>query len=193
MTFENYLKNSIEVKERILKDKNLLENIEKAANIVLEALRNNKTLYLCGNGGSFSDACHIAAEFTGRFLFDRKPLKAIVLGANPSHMTAVSNDYGYEYVFSRELEALGEEGDVLIGISTSGNSKNIIEAVKTARKKNIKTIGLLGKDGGKLKNLVDISIIVPANLTCHIQEAHITIGHYICYFVEEKFFKNKEG
>ena len=128
------------------------------------------------------------AELTGRFSFDRKPLKAIVLGANFSHTTAVGNDYGFDQIFSRELEALGEKGDVLIGISTSGNSVNVINAVKVAKKKNMKTIGLLGKGGGKLKDLVDISIIIPSNLTPHVQEAHITIGHFICYYIEEKLF-----
>ena len=115
-------------------------------------------------------------------------MKAIVLGANPSHTTAVGNDYGFDQIFSRELEALGEEGDVLIGISTSGNSLNVINAIKIAKRKNIKTIAFLGKGGGKLRDLVDIPIVVPSNLTPHIQEVHITLGHFICYYIEEKLF-----
>jgi len=187
-SFKNYLLKSIEVKKKILEDENLLFLINKAADTILNAFKKGKTLFLCGNGGSFSDACHLAAEFTGKFFFDRKPLKAIVLGANPSHTTAVGNDYGFDQIFSRELEALGEEGDVLIGISTSGNSLNVINAIKVAKRKNIKTIAFLGKGGGKLKDLVDIPIIVPSNLTPHIQEAHITLGHFICYYIEKKLF-----
>ncbi len=186
--FKDYIRKSIEVKRKILEDEKLINLIEKASDIILKTFKKGKTLYLCGNGGSYSDACHIAAEFTGRFFFDRKPLKAIVLGANFSHTTAVGNDYGFDQIFSRELEALGEEDDVLIGISTSGNSINVINAVKVAKRKNIKTIAFLGKSGGKLKDLVDIPIIVPSNLTPHIQEAHITIGHFICYYIEEKLF-----
>lgn len=141
-------------------------------------------ILLCGNGGSASDCQHIAAELTGRFVKERKPLPAIALTTDTSALTAIANDYGYREVFVRQLEALANTGDTLIAISTSGNSENIINAVALAKKKALRVIGLLGRDGGKLKDLCDISIVVPSDSTPRIQEAHILIGHTICEGIE---------
>jgi len=178
------LENHIEVTK---KTKELLPHIEKAANLCLNALKNNKKILIAGNGGSAADSQHFAAELTGRFKKERNSLPAIALTTDTSALTAIGNDYGFEYVFSRQLEGLGNRGDIFIGISTSGNSKNVIEAIKKAKEKNIKVITLLGKDGGKMKNLGDINIIIPSNETPRIQEMHIMILHMICQIIDEGF------
>ena len=178
------LENHIEVAK---KTKELLPYIEKAANLCLNALKNNKKILIAGNGGSAADSQHFAAELTGRFKKERVSLPAIALTTDTSALTAIGNDYGYKYVFSRQLEGLGNEGDIFIGISTSGNSKNIIEAIKKAKEKNLKVITLLGKDGGKMKKLGDINIIIPSNETPRIQEMHIMILHMICQIIDEGF------
>jgi len=164
------------------------DNIASASTMILESLKNGKKFLLAGNGGSAADAQHIAAELTGRYKKERPGIKAIALSTDTSALTAIGNDYGYEYVFSRQLEALGDSGDVFLGISTSGNSQNVIEALKKAKQIGIKTIGLSGKDGGAMASLCDINIVVPSNNTPRIQEMHILIGHTICMLIEDNLF-----
>ena len=162
----------------------LSEPICKAIEACREALANGGKIMFCGNGGSAADSQHLASEFTGRFIKDRRPLAAIALSTDTSALTCISNDYSFNEVFSRQVLGLGQANDCLVGISTSGNSTNIIEAIKAAKSKGIYTIGLLGRDGGKLKELCDLAIIVPSNTTARIQEAHILIGHSLCGGVE---------
>ena len=162
------------------------EKIIHYSNKMCHALENNGKIFFCGNGGSSSDSQHLAAEFTGRFKKDRKPLPAIALNADTAAITCIANDFGYDQVFSRQLEALGNSSDILIAISTSGNSPNVINAVKKSKEKNIYSIGLIGKDGGKLLNLCDSCITVKSNDTARIQEAHIFIGHILCTLIEKK-------
>jgi len=165
----------------------LLPLIKKAGEICTNALKKGNKVMICGNGGSAADAQHIAAELSGRFKKERMPLAGIALTTDTSALTAIGNDYGYEYVFSRQLEALGKEGDVLIAISTSGNSANVIRAIQSAEKIGIKIITLTGKDGGKMKEMGDINIIVPSNDTPRIQEMHIMTGHMICSVIDNEF------
>jgi D-sedoheptulose 7-phosphate isomerase len=181
-----YIRNSIAVKEEILKDEELLQNFEKLVNASANCIMNHGKIFFCGNGGSAADAQHIAAELTGKFLKDRQPIAAIALGTNFSYTTAVSNDYSYDDVFSRELQALAKPNDILIGISTSGNSNNVLHAINIAHQMNLLTSGWTGKNGGKIKNVVDIWLGMPTDFTPHIQEAHIMIGHAFCYFLESK-------
>ena len=163
----------------------LVESIEKLADVLIHCLKNDGTIFWCGNGGSASDSQHLAGELVGRFGGDRKPLKSIALNADSAVMTCIVNDYGYEHIFSRQVEALGGEGDVLVGITTSGNSQNVLHAFKVAKQKGIKTIGLLGKGGGKAASIVMQSIIVPSKSTARVQEMHILIGHILCDLIEE--------
>ena len=163
----------------------LAPQIEKVANHMIQALRNGKTIFWCGNGGSASDAQHLAGELVGRFVGDRKALKSISLNADSAVMTCIVNDYGYEYIFSRQVEGLGSEGDVLVGITTSGNSENVLNALAVANQKQMTTVGLLGKGGGKAVSLVSDAIIIDSNTTARIQEMHITIGHILCDLIEE--------
>jgi D-sedoheptulose 7-phosphate isomerase len=161
------------------------ESIYKVAKLLISCLENRGTIFWCGNGGSSSDSQHLAGELVGRFVGDRKPLKSISLTADSAVMTCIINDYGYEHVFSRQVEALGSKGDVLVGITTSGNSKNVLNALEVSKKKGIVTIGLLGKSGGDAAGFVDQSIIVPSNSTARVQEMHILIGHILCDLIEE--------
>jgi len=165
----------------------LLPLINKAANICVKALKNGNKIMLCGNGGSAADAQHIAAELSGRFKKERNALAGIALTTDSSTLTAIGNDYGFEYIFSRQVEAVGSKGDVLIAISTSGNSKNIINAIKSAKNIGIKIITLSGKNGGEMKNLGDVNIIIPSNNTPRIQEMHIMVGHMICEMIDREF------
>ena len=158
-----------------------------AAMIIKETLKANGKILLFGNGGSAADAQHIAAEFTGRFEKERKPLGAIALTTDTSALSAIGNDYGFDKIFTRQLEALAKEGDCIIAISTSGNSKNVINAVLKAKEMGCKTIGFLGKDGGELKKLCDVSIVIPSKRTARIQEMHILIGHILCYLVDLEY------
>ena len=167
--------------------KKLTNNIDIASKHAVKVLKNNKTIFFAGNGGSAADSQHIAAELVGRFKKNRKPLKAISLTTDTSILTAVGNDFGYETVFSRQLEALGTKGDLLICSSTSGNSKNILNVIKVAKRKKIKTIVLLGNNGGKCKNISDIPIVVESNNTARIQEVHILIGHIICEIIDKNY------
>lgn len=180
------IEQSIEVKNMILSDEKLLQSIESAVDVIVESLRNGGKIHFCGNGGSAADAQHLAAELSGRFYLDRQPLNAEALHCNTSYMTAVSNDYGYDFVFSRLLTASGRKGDVLVGISTSGNSRNIIEAYKVCKEKDIKIISLTGSTGGLMKDFGGILINVPSTDTPRIQESHIMIGHIICELVERR-------
>lgn len=161
--------------------------IEEFSNKTIDVLTNNKKVIFAGNGGSAADSQHLAAEFTGRFLRERKSLNAVALTVDTSALTAIGNDYSFDRVFSRQLEGIGQEGDLFVGISTSGNSKNIIECVKIAKEKGIFTVALLGNSGGKLKDLADLSIVVPSTTTARIQEMHILIGHLLCEAVDEHF------
>ena len=164
-----------------------IENLSLIAELMVEAFQRNKKVFLMGNGGSAADAQHLAAELVGRFKAERKALPAIALSTDTSILTALANDYGYENVFSRQILALASEGDVVIGISTSGRSPNVLKAIKVAGKLGCKTVGLTGQDGGDLGKMVDVSIRVPSHEVARIQEAHITIGHIICGLVEKAF------
>lgn len=184
---EILIEKSIAAKEALLKGQ--LENIEKAAKAVIEALKDGKKLLVFGNGGSAADSQHMAAELVGRFKTERKALPVIALTTNTSTLTAIANDYGYDQVFSRQVEALGLKGDIALGISTSGNSKNVIDALKKARSIGMKTIALSGGDGGNIAREADISIVVTTKDTPAIQESHILIIHIICALVEDGIFK----
>lgn len=164
----------------------LTPEIERAAGLISAALRGGRKLMLCGNGGSAADSQHIAAEMTGRFVKDRRPLAAIALSTDTSALTCIANDYSFDDVFSRQVLALGSRGDCLLAISTSGNSRNVIRAVDAARSTGIQIIGLLGRDGGALRAVCDAAIVVPSQTTARIQEAHIFIGHTLCALVEEE-------
>ena len=185
------IKKSIETKEKILNDKEIIYLIEKITEEIVSAFQTNKKVLICGNGGSAADAQHIAAELSGKFYLDRDPLPAEALHVNSSFLTAVANDYSYEQVFSRMVKAQGKQGDVLIAISTSGNSSNILKAIETANEKQMIVVGLTGQDGGKMKDFCKYLIKVPSTDTPRIQEAHILIGHIICQIVEQEIF-NKE-
>lgn len=183
---------NIAVQTAILQDAVLLESLEKAAEVCLLALKENKKLLFCGNGGSAADAQHLAAEFTGRFYLNRPALYAEALHVNTSYLTAVANDYSFDVVYSRMIEGIGQSGDVLIAISTSGNSNNIILAVEAAKAKGMTVIALTGKTGGLLAKKADILLNAPSTTTPRIQEAHILMGHCICENVEAQYFKNIE-
>lgn len=180
------LEESIEVK-RLVRE-SLVSKIAQAAGLIIEAYRKGGKLLLFGNGGSAADAQHIAAELIGRFERERRPLPAIALPADTSSVTAIANDYGYEFTFARQVEALAQEEDVVIGISTSGDSPNVLEAVKAAQEKGIKTIGLSGRGGGKLRELAELCITVPSDSIPRIQETHITIGHIVCSLIDREMF-----
>lgn len=177
------LNESAQLKEVIAKSQ--INKIESMVNLIVVAYKAGGKVLLFGNGGSAADAQHIASELVGQFMLKRQAFPAIALTTNTSILTAVANDYGYETVFSRQIEALVTEKDVVIGISTSGNSPNVVEAIETAKAKGAKTIGLTGGDGGELAQAVDLALIVPSDVTPRIQEAHITIGHIICELVEK--------
>lgn len=183
------IKKSIEVKNLIIENNSILNNIDNIVNDIVNTYKNNGKVLFCGNGGSASDAQHLAAELSGRFYFDRPPLFAEALHVNTSYITAVANDYSYDVVYSRLVKAFGKAGDILIAFSTSGNSKNIVEAVKEANNIGMITIGFTGEKGGLLKDICKYLINVPSNDTPRIQESHIMIGHIICEMVENKIFK----
>ena len=164
--------------------------IERVARLISDALAAGRTLYVMGNGGSAADAQHLAGEFVNRFLIERPPLPAIALTTDTSVLTSISNDYGYVDSFSKQVKALGKEGDVAIGISTSGSAANVIKAVKVAKEMGLKTVGLTGNDGGELAKVTDIAVIVDSPVTPRIQEVHITIGHVICEMVDRMLFQH---
>lgn len=179
---------SIDTKERLLKDASLLQTVATVVTVLTDAFRKGRRVYFCGNGGSAADAQHLAAEFSGRFYTDRKALPAEALHVNTSYLTAVANDYSFDVIYSRMIEGIGEAGDVLVGLSTSGNSPNIVKAFETARSKQMITVGFTGETGGKMKDLSDYLLNVPSKDTPRIQESHITLGHIICQLVEENYF-----
>ena len=182
------INDSINVKKQIIEDKALLETILKVAKEIVLAFKKDKKVLFCGNGGSAADAQHLAAELSGKFYFDREPLFAEALHVNTSYLTAVANDYSYEEVYSRLVKAKGRKGDILIGISTSGNSKNVIKAIEVANNIGMITVGMTGETGGKMKDICKYLINVPSKDTPRIQEAHIMIGHIICEIVEKELF-----
>lgn len=182
------IEQSIAVKQRILMDTGLCKRIEQAAKLIVQSLRDGGKIHFCGNGGSAADAQHLAAELSGRFYIERPPLNAEALHCNTSYLTAVGNDYGYEYVFARLLRGTGRKGDVLVGISTSGNSKNILKAYDVCKKLNIHIISLTGATGGAMKAQSDILLNAPSTDTPRIQESHIMIGHIVCELVETALF-----
>ncbi len=189
---QNYLKNQIAAsaatKEKILADEALLKIIENVATACVNVYKKSKKTMIAGNGGSAADAQHIAAELVGRYGFDRPSLPSLALTTDTSNLTAIGNDYGYDKVFSRQLEGMGQEGDLFIGISTSGNSQNVINAFLSAKEKGITTVALVGRDGGKMAAMADYAIIIPSNDTPRIQESHILIGHIICDVIEKEIF-----
>jgi D-sedoheptulose 7-phosphate isomerase len=187
-TIQLLIKDSIEVKEQMVHDEALIASIDKAALLITHVLMRGNRIYFCGNGGSASDAQHLAAEFSGRFYKDRKALPAEALHCNTSYLTAVANDYSYDVVYSRLVEGICNAGDVLVGLSTSGNSKNVVNAFEMARSMDVHTIGFTGSHGGNMKPLSDILLNMPSDDTPRIQESHILVGHIICQLVEEGFF-----
>lgn len=182
------ISNSVDNYNRVLNDKNLQETIEKIIVLCVKAFKDNKKMLFCGNGGSASDAEHLAAELSGRFYTNRPPLYAEALHVNSSYITAVANDFGYDETYSRMLQACGRKGDVLIGISTSGNSPNVVKAIKKANEIGLTTIGFVGINGGEMNGICDVIIKVPSDDTPRIQEVHILIGHIICQLIEEEMF-----
>lgn len=184
----NKIRESINVKEAICQDEPLLNTIKLVADTITHSLQTDHKILFCGNGGSAADAQHLAAEFSGRFYKDRLPLYAEALHCNTSYMTAVGNDYGYDQVYARILKGIGRAGDVLVAISTSGNSANILEAMKVAREQGMIIVSMTGSTGGKMKDGSDYLINIPSADTPRIQEAHITVGHIICEIVENNLF-----
>jgi len=182
------IKASIDTKQSVLQNEGLLKTIEASVDVIVNAFRNGNRVYFCGNGGSAADAQHLAAEFSGRFYTDRKALPAEALHCNTSYLTAVANDYSFDEIYSRLIDGIGEKGDVLVGLSTSGNSPNILKAFNTAKRKEMITIGFTGKSGGEMRTLCDHLINIPSTDTPRIQESHIMVGHIICQLVEEKYF-----
>ena len=182
-TIKQHISEHLKVIESI--DIGQKEEILLIANAMIQSLATGGTIFWCGNGGSASDSQHLAGELVGRFVGDRKPLRSLSLNADSAVMTCIINDFGYESLFSRQVEGLGSSGDVLVGITTSGNSQNVLKALETANKMSMTTVGLLGKGGGEAKNLAQHSIIIESNSTARIQEAHITVGHILCDLIEE--------
>lgn len=179
---------SIDVKTQVLNNEALLQTVEQVVTIIVDAFRKGNSVYFCGNGGSAADAQHLAAEFSGRFYKDRKALPAEALHCNTSYLTAVANDYSFEVIYSRIIDGVGKKGDILIGLSTSGNSANIVKAFEMARSKGLITIGFTGTTGGILKTISDYLVNIPSADTPRIQECHMLLGHSICQLVEEQYF-----
>ena len=187
-TIKNLITSSIEVKQALLSNESLIAQIDSIVTVVTQAFKNGNAVYFAGNGGSAADAQHLAAEFSGRFYKDRKALPSDALHCNTSYLTAVANDYSYDVIYARLLEGLAKKGDVLIGISTSGNSGNIVKAFEKAKEIGVVTIGFTGSKGGKMKDLSDYLINIPSDTTPRIQESHILVGHIICELVEQNIF-----
>ena len=185
---QELIQSSIKAKEAVLADEALLQKVQEVSNIIVEAFRADKKVLFCGNGGSAADAQHLAAEFSGRFYFDRDPLFSEALHVNTSYVTAVANDYSYDQIYSRLIKAKGRQGDVLIGMSTSGNSKNVIEAFKQGKENGMHIIAMTGETGGNMKDHCDVLLNMPSTDTPRIQECHMLLGHIICQLVEEALF-----
>ena len=186
--FENSIKKSIQLKNNILKDNEILKSVESIVDEIVKTFNSGGKVFFCGNGGSAADAQHLAAELSGRFYIDRPALYAEALHVNTSYITAISNDYGYDIIYSRLIEGFTKKGDILIGISTSGNSKNVVNALIKAKELDVLTISLTGNNGGKMKEISDYNINIPTTETPRIQECHILLGHIICQLVESKMF-----
>ena len=187
---KDILLESIQVKEEILR--NQVESIFEISQLMIDCLKKDGKVIVFGNGGSASDSQHIAAELVGRFKKDRSALAGIALTTNTSILTSLANDYGYDVVFARQVEALGKKNDVVLGISTSGKAKNVALGIKQAKKMGIKTVALSGGDGGEIVKLADVSLLVPSRITARIQEAHITIAHIICEMIEQELCKEQK-
>ena len=190
---KNIIKESIVVKNNVLTNDKLLQTINDIVDVLVAALKRGNRIYFCGNGGSAADAQHLAAELSGRFYKDRHALRAEAVHCNASYSTAISNDYSFDIVYSRLIEGIADAGDVLVGLSTSGNSVNIVKAFETARTKDVVTIGFTGMSGGLLKELSNYLINIPSTDTPRIQESHILIGHVICQLTEEYYFLTQEN
>lgn len=184
----NQINDSAATKKAIVENDALVNLLVEVAQACVEVYRKGKKILIAGNGGSAADAQHFAAELVGRYGFDRPSLPSIALTTDSSNLTAIGNDYGYEYVFSRQLEGLGQEGDLFIGISTSGNSQNVINAFTAAKDRGVTTVALVGRDGGKMAAMADYAIVVPSNATPRIQESHLLIEHMICDIIEKEIF-----
>ena len=185
---KNIVQASINVKQDVLQNEDLLQTVEECIAVIVQAFKNGNKVLFCGNGGSAADAQHLAAEFSGRFYTDRDALPAEALHCNSSYLTAVANDYSYDVIYSRLIKGIGNKGDVLVGLSTSGNSANIYNAFEVAKEKGMTTIAFTGLTGGTLKSLSDYLINVPSTDTPRIQESHIMLGHIICQLVEAEYF-----
>jgi D-sedoheptulose 7-phosphate isomerase len=188
MRIKEVIKDSIEVKNAILEDENLLKIIDEVVKVCVDCLRNDGKVLFCGNGGSAADAQHLAAELSGRFYYDREPLFAEALHVNTSYLTAVANDYSYDEVYARLVKSKGRKGDVIIGLSTSGNSGNVVRAFEVAHERDMITVGLTGETGGKMKACSDYLLNIPSTDTPRVQEAHILVGHIICELIESEMF-----
>jgi D-sedoheptulose 7-phosphate isomerase len=189
MTYLNQIiTESLDVRKALLSNQELLDQIVRACDTCTEAFRNGNKILLCGNGGSAADAQHISAELTGRFLKDRPALYAEALHVNTSALTAIANDYGYEHIFARQVEAMGRKGDILIGLTTSGKSPNVIRAMESAQQQGMITIGMTGALVGQLDSCSDILLSMPSSDTARIQELHLLIGHILCGFIEQELF-----
>jgi D-sedoheptulose 7-phosphate isomerase len=185
---KNIVQASIDTKKKVLEDDQLLHTTDAIVNAIVDSLKKGHRIYFCGNGGSAADAQHLAAELSGRFYTDRHALRAEALHCNTSYLTAVANDYDFDMIYARLVEGIADAGDVLVGLSTSGNSQNIIKAFEIARQKKMITVGFTGESGGNIKPLCDYLINIPSKDTPRIQESHILLGHIICQLVEEKYF-----
>ena len=185
---KDQIKQSFETKQALYENEALIDVITDVAKACVDVYKKGKKTLLAGNGGSAADAQHIAAELVGRYGFDRPSIPSLALTTDTSNLTAIGNDYGYDRVFSRQLEGMGVEGDLFIGISTSGNSQNVINAFESAKKKGITTVALVGRDGGRMAQMADYAIVVPSSSTPRIQESHILIGHIICDIIEKELF-----
>jgi len=187
---QNIIEASIQTKKKIITDKTLIDTVQKISEAIVQCYKSGGKVLFCGNGGSAADAQHLAAELSGRFYFDRPPLEAEALHVNSSYVTAIANDYSFKDIYSRYVNGVGKPGDVIIGLSTSGNSENIVRAIQIAKEKNMVTVGLTGQTGGKMKEFSDYLLNVPSTDTPRIQESHIMLGHIICEIVEEQLFGN---
>ncbi len=192
MNIQEIIESSIATKQQIIHDGKLMEVTKDIVKAIVSCYQKGGKVLFCGNGGSAADAQHLAAELSGRFYFDRDPLEAEALHVNSSYVTAVANDYSYDNIYSRYVNGVGKEGDVLIGLSTSGNSENIVRALEVANKKGMVTVGMTGESGGKMKDITTYLLNVPSTDTPRIQESHILLGHIICEFVELALFKPEE-
>ncbi|AXE16636.1 phosphoheptose isomerase [Runella rosea] len=188
INIQSIVQASIDTKNRVLADQTLLDTVGSVAEAMTTAFKNGKKVLFCGNGGSAADAQHLAAEFSGRFYYDRPPLYSEALHVNSSYVTAVGNDYSYDVIYSRMIEAMGKEGDVLVGISTSGNSTNVVKALEAANKLGMITVGMTGESGGKMKEVSTFLVNIPSKDTPRIQECHILLGHIMCEIVEANVF-----